>query len=163
MPASSRHVPLPSLGGQGAAPALYKSSGQRLNQHHSSDNAGSLTCWATRELLILEFGELWSLKKGSLYWCSTISITFIIIIIFSFRAAPTACRSCQIRVERELQLPAYSTATAKWDLSCICDLHHSSWQCWIPDPLREAGEQTCVLMDTSQACYRWATKGTSKG
>ena len=26
-------------------------------------------------------------------------------------------------VELELQLPAYATATAKQDLSCICDLH----------------------------------------
>ena len=30
-------------------------------------------------------------------------------------------------VESELQLPAYTTVTATQDLSCICDLHHSSW------------------------------------
>ena len=31
-------------------------------------------------------------------------------------------------VKLELQLPAYTTATATWDMSHVCDLHHSSWQ-----------------------------------
>ena len=38
----------------------------------------------------------------------------------------------------ELQLPAYTTATATQDLSRVCNLHHSSQQCWIPDPLSKA-------------------------
>ena len=38
-------------------------------------------------------------------------------------------------VESELQLLAYATATAKQDLSRIFDLHHSSWQHWILNPL----------------------------
>ena len=33
-------------------------------------------------------------------------------------------------VELELQLPAYTTATAIPDPSCVCDLHHS----WILNP-----------------------------
>ena len=37
---------------------------------------------------------------------------------------------------------------------CVCNLHHSSRKCWILNPLSEARDQTCVLMDTSQACYR---------
>ena len=32
----------------------------------------------------------------------------------------------RIGVKSEPQLPAYTTATAMWNLSCICDLHHSS-------------------------------------
>ena len=32
----------------------------------------------------------------------------------------------RLGVESELQLPAYTTATAMPDLSCICDLHHNS-------------------------------------
>ena len=31
-------------------------------------------------------------------------------------------------VKSELQLLAYTTATTMLDLSCVCDLHHSSWQ-----------------------------------
>ena len=40
-------------------------------------------------------------------------------------------------------------------------LHHSSQQqCWIPNPLREAGDQTRILMNTSQVRYHWAAMGT---
>ena len=49
----------------------------------------------------------------------------------------------------ELQLPAYTTATAIRDLSHICDLHHSSQQCWIFNPLSKARDQTCIFMDNS--------------
>ena len=37
----------------------------------------------------------------------------------------------RLRVRLELQLPAYTTATVMPDLSYICDLHDSSWKCWI--------------------------------
>ena len=68
----------------------------------------------------------------------------------------------RLGVELELQLPPCSTATAMQGLSCICDLHHSSWQLWIPDPLSKARDQTHILMDTSQICFRCVTMGTPK-
>jgi len=34
---------------------------------------------------------------------------------------------------------------------------HTSWQCWILNPLSEAREQTHILMDISQVHYCWAT------
>ena len=37
----------------------------------------------------------------------------------------------RLGVKLELQLLAYATATVTQDLSCICDLHHSSQHCWI--------------------------------
>ena len=37
----------------------------------------------------------------------------------------------RLRAESEMQLPAYTTATATKDLSDVCDLHCSSWQRWI--------------------------------
>ena len=43
----------------------------------------------------------------------------------------------RLRVELELQPLAYTTATATWDPSTICDLHHSSRQCRILNPLSE--------------------------
>ena len=36
------------------------------------------------------------------------------------------------------------------DLSCVCNLHHSSWQCWILSSLSEAWDWTRILMDTSR-------------
>lgn len=55
----------------------------------------------------------------------------------------------RLETESELQLPAYTTAIATWDPSDIWDLHHSSWQRPILNPLSEARDQTCILMDTS--------------
>ena len=44
----------------------------------------------------------------------------------------------RIGVESELQLLVYPTATATPDLSYVCNLHHSSRQRWILNPLSEA-------------------------
>jgi len=60
----------------------------------------------------------------------------------------------RLGVELELQLPAYTTATAMQDLSCVCDLPHSSQQHRILHPLSNGRDQTHVLVDTSQVCYR---------
>ena len=66
-------------------------------------------------------------------------------------------------VELGMQLPTYTTATAKQDPSHICDLHHSSRQHWIPNPLNEARDQTRVLMAISWVGYLWATTETPEG
>ena len=58
--------------------------------------------------------------------------------------------SPRLGAELELRLPAYTTATAKPDPSCICDQHHSLWQCQILNPLSEARDQTRIFMYTSQ-------------
>ena len=58
----------------------------------------------------------------------------------------------RLGVKSELQLPAYTTATAMQDLSLICKLHHSSRQHWILNPLIEAGDWTRILMYTSWVC-----------
>ena len=56
----------------------------------------------------------------------------------------------RLQVELELYLPAHATATAMRYLSQGCDLHHSSQQRQILNPLSEARDQTCILMDASQ-------------
>ena len=55
----------------------------------------------------------------------------------------------RLGVKSELQLLAYATATAMWDLSPICNLYYSSQQCGIINPLSEARDQTCILVDTT--------------
>ena len=47
----------------------------------------------------------------------------------------------RLGVESELQLPAYTTAIATPDPSHVCDLHHSSQQCRILNPLSKARDQ----------------------
>ena len=50
-------------------------------------------------------------------------------------------------VELELQLLAYTTAIAMQDLSHICDLHHSSWQCWILNLLSHEGTPLSLFLN----------------
>ena len=66
----------------------------------------------------------------------------------------------RLGADSELQLPAYTTATATPDPSRDCNLHYSSRQSQILNLLREARDWTRILMGTSQICYRWATIGT---
>ena len=58
--------------------------------------------------------------------------------------------------ESGLQLLAYATATATPKWSRVCDLHCSSRQCRILNPLNKDRDWTGILMDTSQVCYCWA-------
>ena len=51
-------------------------------------------------------------------------------------------------------------ATATQDPSCLCDLHHSSQQHQILNPLSEARDPTRSLMVPSQFCFCCATTGT---
>ena len=66
----------------------------------------------------------------------------------------------RVGVELELQPPAYVTATVTPDLSRICDLHHSSQQGQLLNPLSKAGDGTCILVDTSQIRFHGAMKET---
>ena len=66
----------------------------------------------------------------------------------------------KLGVEWQLELPACATATAMWDPSRICNLHHSSQQCQILKPLSQARDRTCILMVTSPVHYCRATIGT---
>ena len=66
----------------------------------------------------------------------------------------------RLEVQSELQLLAYAMATAMWDPSPVCDLHHSSWQHRILNPLSEARDQTCNLVVPSQIHFCYTVMGT---
>ena len=53
----------------------------------------------------------------------------------------------RLGIELELQPPAYTRATATGDPSSVCNLHHSSWQCRILNPMSKAKDRTRILMD----------------
>ena len=92
---------------------------------------------------------------------SSSSVQFLFILLFIYFAFlwphPWHMKVPRLEVESELQLPAFAIATAMPDPSQVCDLHHSSWQCWILNPLSEARDRTSILMDTSQIHVRYAT------
>ena len=64
----------------------------------------------------------------------------------------------KLGVESELQLLAYTTAKAMQDLGRICNLHHSSWQCQIPEPLNGLGIEPAssrILVRFVSAAPQW--------
>ena len=64
----------------------------------------------------------------------------------------------RLGVKSELYLLAYTTATAMWYLSCVCDLHHSWPQCRILNSLSEARDQpesSWMLFRFVSAELRW--------
>ena len=47
-------------------------------------------------------------------------------------------------------IEAAGASLSKTGSECVCGLYHSSLRHQIPDPLRKAKDQTCILMDSSQ-------------
>ena len=64
--------------------------------------------------------------------------------------------------ESELQLPAYTTATAMWDPSHIFDLQHSSRQRQILNPLSRARDGTHNLMVPGRIHFCYALTRTPR-
>ena len=62
----------------------------------------------------------------------------------------------RLGVESELELPAYTTVTGTWDLSCLYDLHNSSPQHQILKQVIKARDRTCIFMDTSGISFHHA-------
>ena len=79
--------------------------------------------------------------------------TVIILGFFCFclfRAASTAHGGFQARGGIGAVAAAHTTATAMPDPSPVCDLHCSSRQQQILNPLSEARHRTCILLNASQ-------------
>ena len=92
--------------------------------------------------------------------CGEDVLSFFFLLFVFLGLHPQHMEVPRLGVQSELQLSAYTTATATWDPSCICDLYHSSQQHPILNPPSEARDRTCVLMDPSQIRLLWATTGT---
>ena len=74
---------------------------------------------------------------------------FVFLFFFFFLGPLWHMEVPRIGVELELQLLTYAPTAAMWDLSCIGDLYYRLQQWQILNPLSEARDQTCILMDTS--------------
>ena len=113
--------------------------------------------------------KTWGVKHNSDFtlckFSSLYSIFFLVLLISFFFLVflgphPWHMEVPRLGVESELQLPAYTTATEMPDLSCVCDLHHSSWQHRIFNPLSNARDRTCILWILIGFVNHLATKGT---
>ena len=77
-------------------------------------------------------------------------------VFLLFRATPWHMEGNQL----ELELPACARASATPDPSRMCNLHHSSWQRRILNPLSEARDRTHNLMVPSRIPFGCTTMGT---
>ena len=91
----------------------------------------------------------------------SLSLPFFWSLVF-WGPHPQHMEGPRLGVELEPQLPAYTTATATSDPSRICHLHHSSRQRRLLNPLREARERTCVLMDARRVLNPLNHSGDAK-
>ena len=97
----------------------------------------------------------------SVLWYQHIQEAFLFFFFCVFLGLhPRYMEVPKLGVKLELQLPTYTTATATPDSSSVFDLHHSSRQRWMLNPLSQARDGTCILIFTSQIHFRRARMGT---
>ena len=110
--------------------------------------------WLLHWTLYISVGLSW----GPLNLLVQVDFHFLyyLFIYCLFRAAFAAYGSFQARGPIRAAAASHTTATAMRDPSRICDLHHSSEQCWILNPLSEARDWTCVLNGYSSGLLLWS-------
>ena len=108
----------------------------------------------------MQYSRRWAILPISTKCCGGVERVFVCLFVCLFFFGFLGTHMWHMEVSRlgvklELQLPAYTTATATWDLSFICDLHHSSQQGQILNPLSEARDRTRKLSHdgNSNMCF----------
>ena len=101
---------------------------------------------------------------NSFSWGSLLLLCFL-FLFFSFffllfRATPVAYGDSQARGPIGATAAGLHHSTATSGPSCICNLHHSSWQQQIFHPLSEARGRTHNLKVPSWICFCGAMMGT---
>ena len=120
--------------------------------------------WVEKMYLTNCPGRIFSKKESSIFISISIWGLFIVLVrgifFFSLLFRAEAYGGSQAKGRIWATTAAYTRATATQDTSRICDLHHSSWQSRILNPMNEARDQTCNFTVPSQIRFRCATKGT---
>ena len=87
-----------------------------------------------------------TLLKTPWRWSGT-TPAFYFFILLLFRATPTVYRGSQAR--GQIRAAAAGLRHSNSDPSQVCDLHHSSQQRQILNPLSKVRDRTCILKDPS--------------
>ena len=85
---------------------------------------------------------------------------FVCLFVAFFRAAPAAYGGSKAKGQIRATAADLHHSHSNIRSEPLCDLHHSSWQCRILNPLSEAGDRTCMVMDPGQIGFCRATVGT---
>jgi len=80
-----------------------------------------------------------------------------------FRATPKAFGDSQAKGPLRAVVARLYHSHSNVGSEPVCNLHHSSQQHQILNPLSKARDRTCILMDTSRVRYHSATVVTPQG
>ena len=103
----------------------------------------------------------WSVSILLPILCCFAGFYLFIYLFMLFRALPMAYGSSQAGGQIRAAAASLYHSQSNMGSSRICNLHHSTQQHQILNPLIKGRNWTHVLMDTSQVRYCWATTGTS--
>ena len=92
---------------------------------------------------------VWLLPGPNLIGNDSSVLIFFFFFFWSFFVFTWHTEVPRLGVQSELKLLVYARATARPDPSRICDLHHSSRQCWTLNPLNKARDRTRILTGAS--------------
>ena len=106
---------------------------------------------------VFDHGRVCIMFKPYLKQFIFFSFFFSFLFFYFLKLYPWHMEVPRLGVESELQMLAYITATAMWNLSQVCNPHWNWGQLWIHNPLSEARDGTGILMDTSWVRFCWAT------
>ena len=97
-------------------------------------------------------------KKKKLYWGNNFLVVVVVVVFLPFSwATPMAYRGSQARGRIRAVAAGLHQSHSN---AGVCNLHHSSGQCWILNPLSTARDRTPKLMVPSWIHFRCATTGT---
>ena len=102
------------------------------------------------------------LSRSEVRFVVLLLLLFYLVVCLFLGLNPEPMEAPRLGVKSEPQLPAYAAATATPDLSRLCNLHHSSRQRQIPDPLSEARDGTRILLDARPVHNPLNHKGNSQ-
>ena len=145
-------------------------SGEKSNSkkylHH---NFHSSTIYNSQDMEATHMPINWQMYKENVVYNGILlsykkerNATFLFLFLFFclFRAAPMAYGGFQARGLIGAVATGLYHSQATSDLSHVCDLHHSSQQRQILNPLSEARDLTCNLMVPSWIHFRCVITGT---
>ena len=107
----------------------------------------------------IDLGSVYQLSPLQSYTFSPFLLIFCLFLLF--RATPTVYRISQARSQLRATTSSLHHSHSNADLSSICDLYHNSQKRWILNPLSEARDGTCSLMDPSWVCSQLSHEGNS--
>ena len=101
----------------------------------------------------------WPLNNRGLNSVGLLIHGYFFLPFFFFRATLVAYGGSQARGWMGAAAVSLHHSHSIIGSECICNLHHSSHQCWIPSRLSKAIDGSSILMDTGQICFQCTTMG----